>query len=327
MFELNLILYIIQKMEKLKNYLSDISKVFGYEYNQSFFSYLKSISKPNNQVCNKRVEYGEGGWKCLDCEIDLLSLLCNDCFARAKDRHKGHRVIFDPGSNGYCDCGDPNTYIKEGFCPSHKGPFNNQKDLNNFIKSGFNENILNTIEPILNNIFSLFIEKIDIYFTKLFENQSDLEIEKTELFQMLKELVSLCSSLYNNNLGLFYFVTLKFTENFPYETNHKCYKYNEEDHSITIIKENILEKHTCICPFFQVLIYVLITTKTEYNSEEFFTLFIQNYKNKLITSISFIHSFIELFSNDNLTIYRGMGYQLLTDNLANLVYDEKNNDF
>ena len=78
---------------------------------------------------------------------------------------------------------------------------------------------------------------------------------------------------------------------------------------------------------FQVLIYVLITTKTEYNSEEFFTLFIQNYKNKLITSISFIHSFIELFSNDNLTIYRGMGYQLLTDNLANLVYDEKNNDF
>ena len=327
MFELNLILYIIQKMEKLKNYLSDISKVFGYEYNQSFFSYLKSISKPNNQVCNKRVEYGEGGWKCLDCEIDLLSLLCNDCFARAKDRHKGHRVIFDPGSNGYCDCGDPNTYIKEGFCPSHKGPFNNQKDLNNFIKSGFNEIILNTIEPILNNIFSLFIEKIDIYFTKLFENQSDLEIEKTELFQMLKELVSLCSSLYNNNLGLFYFVTLKFTENFPYETNHKCYKYNEEDHSITIIKENLLEKHTCICPFFQVLIYVLITTKTEYNSEEFFTLFIQNYKNKLITSISFIHSFIELFSNDNLTIYRGMGYQLLTDNLANLVYDEKNNDF
>ena len=327
MFELNLILYIIQKMEKLKNYLNDISKVFGYEYNQSFFLYLKSISKPNNQVCNKRVEYGEGGWKCLDCEIDLLSLLCNDCFARSKDRHKGHRVIFDPGSNGYCDCGDPNTYIEEGFCPLHKGPFNNQKDLNNFIKSGFNEIILNTIEPILNNIFSLFIEKIDIYFNKVFEDQIEFEKEKEELFQMVKELISLCSSLYNNNLGLFYFVTLKFTENFPFETNHKCYKYNEEENTITIIKESLSEKHTCICPFFQVLIYVLITEKTEYDSEEFFTLFIQNYKNKLITSISFIHSLVQLYSNDNLITFRGMGYQLLTDNLANLVYDEKNNYF
>ena len=74
------------------------------------------------------------------------------------------------------------------FCPSHKGPFNNLKDLNNFIKSGFNETILNTIEPILNNIFTLFIEKINIYFNKVFENQIEFENEKTELFQMIKEL-------------------------------------------------------------------------------------------------------------------------------------------
>ena len=288
---------------------------------------LKSISKPNNQVCNKRISYGEGGWKCLDCEVDLLSLICNECFSKSKDRHKGHRVVFDPGNNGYCDCGDPNTIIEEGFCPSHKGPFSNLKDLNNFIISGFNEDLLNTIELILNNIFALFIEKIDIYFNKAFENPMDFENEKTELFQMINELVSLCSSLYENNLGLFYFVTLKFTENFPYQTNHKCYKYNEEENSITIIKENLLEKHTCICPFFQVLIYVLISTKTECDSEEFFTLFIQNYKNKLITSISFIHSLVTLYSNENLVTFRGMGYQLLTDNLAAVVYDDKNKDF
>ena len=33
--------------------------------------------------------------------------------------------------------------------------------------------------------------------------------------------------LYKNNLSLFYFFTLKFTENFPYETNHKCFFYDE----------------------------------------------------------------------------------------------------
>ena len=81
-------------------------------------------------------------------------------------------------------------------------------------------------------------------------------------------------------------MTLKFTENFPFETNHKCYKYNEEENIITFIKENISEKHTCVCPFFQVLIYVLMSTKTEFDSEEFFTLFIQNYKNKLIFNFS-----------------------------------------
>ena len=41
------------------------------------------------------------------------------------------------GNNGYCDCGDPNVIIQEGFCPDHKGPFTNKEDLMNFIKSSF----------------------------------------------------------------------------------------------------------------------------------------------------------------------------------------------
>ena len=327
-------------MEKLKQNIDGIAKVFGYEYNDSFFSYLKSISKENKQVCNRHVAKGEGGWKCKDCELDTLILICNDCFNKSKEFHKGHRIIFNPNSSGYCDCGDPNVLIKEGFCPDHRGTIDNQKDLIEFIKESIDENILNKINPLLDDIFLLLIEKINIL-SKVQDDEKEKEEEeeeeeekneekeiiKKELFSMIEEFISFCSNLYKNNLGLFYFVTLKFTENYPFETNHKCFKYDEEENSIIIIKENPSEKHKCICPFFQLLIYILIASKTEFNKDTFFTLFIQNYKNKLITSISFLHSFVYLHDNDNLSIFRGMGYQLLSDQLSNLVLSEKNQYF
>ena len=329
-------------MEKLKQNLEEIAKTFGYDYNDSFFSYLKSISKENKQVCNRHVAKGEGGWKCIDCELDTLILICNDCFNKSKEFHKGHRIIFNPNSSGYCDCGDPNVLIKEGFCPDHRGTIDNQKDLIKFIKESIDENILNKLNPLLDDIFLLLIEKIGILSKAQIdenemeeekeneeekEKEKEKEIIKKELFSMIGELISFCSNLYKNNLGLFYFVTLKFTENYPFETNHKCFKYDEEENSLIIIKENSSEKHKCICPFFQLIIYTLIANKSDFNKDTFFTLFIQNYKNKLIASISFLHSFVYLHDNDNLSIFRGMGYQLLTDQLCNLVYSEKNQYF
>ena len=145
-------------MEKLKDYINDIAKLFGFEYNDEFFAYLKEISKPNNRLCHKEIKEGEGGWKCLDCEIDESSLLCNDCMNKSRDKHKGHKVIFDPTNFGFCDCGDQRTYIKEGFCTEHKGAFTNMNDLMSFIQLSINEQLLNNINPILNKIFQLFIE-------------------------------------------------------------------------------------------------------------------------------------------------------------------------
>ena len=63
-------------MEIIKTYLNQISETFGYEYNnESFFSYLKSISKPNNQVCNKEIKLGEGGFGCEECSINQNKVL------------------------------------------------------------------------------------------------------------------------------------------------------------------------------------------------------------------------------------------------------------
>ena len=119
----------------------------------------------------------------------------------------------------YCGCGDPNVINKECFCPEHQGLFTNMKDLINFIKSCVDETLLNDINTILDLIYVLFIEKINA----LFNNKDTVEEEnknKNELLNMIDEFILFISNLYQTNLGLFYFVTLKFTENFPFETNH-----------------------------------------------------------------------------------------------------------
>ena len=310
-------------MDELTTILNEISKLFGYDYNDSFFEYLKTISKPNNQVCNKAVKMGEGGYKCLDCEIDSLSLICCDCFNNNKEKHKGHKVVFHPENYGYCDCGDPNTIKKEGFCPDHQGPFTNEKSIMDFIQSCLSIEI-NQLNPVLNKIFVLFIDKI-----KNINKYEDKEqyIKFDELFIMIDCFYQLCSKLYKCNLGFFYLVTLKCTENFPFETNHKCFSYNEEEKLIKLIPKNKSETHKCICPFFQILINILLVEKTQYDSDNFFSLFIQNYKNKIITGISFFHTFIELHLNDNLTIFRGIAYQILSDDLSIVICEKKNEIF
>ena len=181
-------------MDDFKKSLNDIYKLFGYEYkipiledediyregNYSFFKYLKSISKPNNQICNKFIDKREGRWKCFDCEIDSNSLICSNCFKKNMNIHKDHKKIFIQNNNdyGFCNCGDLNMIKKEGFCPKHKGLLKDEKSLMDYIKSSINIE-LTTINPILNQIFFLFINKIS-----QFNNCDDIEekeMKKVEL--------------------------------------------------------------------------------------------------------------------------------------------------
>ena len=46
---------------------------------------------------------------------------------------------------------------------------------------------------------------------------------------MLDELLLFVSKLYESNLAFFYLVVLKFTKNYPFETHHKCFNYDEAE--------------------------------------------------------------------------------------------------
>ena len=178
-------------MESLKNLLNSLSQIFSYEkYNQEFLSYIKQISKPNNQICNKRIPNGEGGYKCLDCEIDSLSLICSDCYNKGKNNHKDHKIIFNQLSHGYCDCGDFNCLKKEGFCPNHKGTFQNEESLFNYIKLCFNDNQINSINLILDKIFLLVLDNI-INLNSNENDEEEKEINENKMFDLINFLLNL----------------------------------------------------------------------------------------------------------------------------------------
>ena len=304
-------------MEELILNLIEIAKLFGYKYDDSFFAYLASISKPNLTCCGKEILEGEGGWKCEDCELDIYSIYCNDCFI--KEKHKGHKAYFNPSGLGFCDCGTKSVIKPEGFCDKHKGDYNNINDLMNFIKSSIPLKLLDSINIILNKIFSLFIDKI--------KDLSDInKKEDDELFKMFDCLEIFCEKLSKSNLSLFYFVTLKFTENFPFNTNHKCFYYDENKNLISFIKKDSNKKHKCICPFMQVMIYALKRRLSKQNSSKFFSLFLQTYKNKIITSLCFMNCISDFFDEQNLNEFINMGYQLVNE-IGLLTYQDQNIPF
>ena len=305
-------------MDKLQMYFIEIAKLFECKYDDFFFEYLNAISVPNTKKCGKEIKLGEGGWKCRDCEFESYSIYCNDCFI--KEKHRDHNIFFNPGACGFCDCGESSILKPEGFCDKHTGDYNNINDLMKYIKLNIPENIIEPINLVLNNIFLLFIEKIKDLNEENGENED-------ELFKMFECLEIFCNKLYNNNLGLFYLVTLKFTENFPFETNHKCFSYDESKDFITFIKKDNDKKHICICPFLQVMIYVLMRRKTKQNSSTFFNLFLQTYINNIITSLTFFNCFSELFYNKNLESLRTMGFQLINENISISLFKEQNIPF
>ena len=299
-------------MDKLQLHLIEIAEIFGYKYDDFFFDYLKSISIPNTTKCGKEINEGDGGWKCCDCEFESYSIYCNECFI--KEKHIGHKIYYNPGTSGFCDCGEKLILKKEGFCDKHTGDYDNMNDLMNFIKKNIPEKFISSINDILNKIFWLFIDKI-----------KDLNKEnEDEIYKMLDSFGLFCDKLYQNNLGLFYLVTLKFTENFPYETNHKCFYYDENKNLITFIKQDENKKHNCICHFLQVVIYLLMRRKTNQNSTSFFNLFLQTYKNKIITSLCFFNSFSQMFSNDNLDSLRSLDFQLINEDINQILYQGSN---
>ena len=232
-------------MEELQKYFLELASLFGYKYDDAFFDYLKSISIQNTATCGKLIEEGGGGWKCKDCELQNSSLYCNDCFI--KEKHLGHDIYFYPSvGNGICDCGDNLVLKKEGFCDKHKGDYTNMKDLMDFIKSSIDEKSSDNINNIFNKIILLFVDIIK----NLEDDKVEEDVEDgTEIYKMFDSLEIFIDKIYKNNLGFFYFLTLKFTENFPYETNHKCFSYDENKNLVIFIKKDIEKKHTCICPF------------------------------------------------------------------------------
>ena len=70
------------------------------------------------RVCQFPFKRNDIVWVCRTCQADETCVLCHQCYKQSY--HEGHDVAFyHAQAGGCCDCGDPDAWDPNGFCPHH----------------------------------------------------------------------------------------------------------------------------------------------------------------------------------------------------------------
>jgi len=90
-----------------------------------FKNYGSTIPK---KVCQHPFKRNDIVWVCRTCQADETCVLCHTCYDNS--HHEGHDVAFyHAQAGGCCDCGDPQAWDSEGFCPMHGKEINVELEL------------------------------------------------------------------------------------------------------------------------------------------------------------------------------------------------------
>jgi len=271
--------YMIKKIDEFpglfENNLNTLTEVIHY---------LEKNAIPNNCECSEIIDVIPC-WRCLDC-TDYDSIYCSKCFLKSKDLHKGHKIQFLPNVEGMCDCGNPSCY--ETFCPEHKGPFIEQKQIDEFIEKSFPPNILKNLRKFFDDMFfqfskyliltescNFFCKEIYIYNYHNKREQEDVLSLKENFCIVFQNFITFLYLITHKNMGMLYLITnyiLKnhFSENIDekYKTNHSCIKIenkniqilyddtkiNKNNDIFSLIDINDPNKHICKCSFLRLLV-------------------------------------------------------------------------
>uniref|UniRef100_A0A0G4HW57 E3 ubiquitin-protein ligase n=1 Tax=Chromera velia CCMP2878 TaxID=1169474 RepID=A0A0G4HW57_9ALVE len=99
-----------------------LSDLYGLEREggdlEAFEEHLKKLSGPQS-VCTEQWSKDSLAFKCVDCQLDPTCAICMNCFFNSN--HEGHAWSLIRTGGGCCDCGDPSSWGREGFCYNHQG--------------------------------------------------------------------------------------------------------------------------------------------------------------------------------------------------------------
>ena len=242
--------------------------------------YLEKISIPDKCVCAGLIDTIPG-WRCVDCSKYENAIYCNNCYKKSKHLHKNHTVYFLYSSGGMCDCGDPDSLYT--YCRDHSGPYNNQKEINEFISKVFPYDIKANLLIFFDNFFFNFskyfilTEKCDLFneekYNEYFENinmneqtddelnneKNDIDLLKNNFCVVFQNFIHFLRVISQKNLGILHLLSLYFLRNHlegkkleeHYITKHKCITINANEINIFYQVE---QDHTCKCPFLRLLI-------------------------------------------------------------------------
>ena len=246
--------------------------------------YLDKIGIPDNCACSENTD-DIPGWKCKDCSDNENSFYCSKCFLKFKEFHKEHKVYFMPYSGGMCDCGNRNN-IKR-FCPEHKGPYTEQKQIDDFINKSFSHEVLEILKKYFDDLFFQFskylvlTEQCVFFCTEIIsinitndDERNDIIILNDNFCIVFQNFLNFLNILVTKNMGMVYLISNYLLKNHfssknieeKYMTAHSCIKIenqniqilyenkNQKNDIFSLNYSNSQEKHVCQCPFLRLLL-------------------------------------------------------------------------
>ncbi|KAI9116015.1 hypothetical protein K1719_012945 [Acacia pycnantha] len=120
---------------------------------------LSKLSVGQRGVCGAVWGHNDIAYRCRTCEHDPTCAICVPCFENGN--HEGHDYFVIYTGGGCCDCGDVTAWKREGFCSKHKGVEQIQP---------LPEEFVNSVEPLLNSLFSCWKDKLTFAETVSQEN-------------------------------------------------------------------------------------------------------------------------------------------------------------
>ena len=320
-------LYFEEKLKKFfdlfDNNLSDMTNTMNY---------LEKIAIPNNTECTEIID-NIPGWRCLDC-TEYDSIYCSNCYIKSKNLHKGHKIHYLPKITGMCDCGNPNAF--KIFCPDHKGPYTDQKYIDEFINKSFSSNLLKKLNIFFDDLFLHFskylilTEKCTFFSKEILLNNihNEMDLEDVDTLKenfciVFQNFLTFLYMITNKNMGMLYLIStyilknnFKFDEilDETFKTKHTCIKFEKNNIQILyenkninegmfILKEeNEVENHKCECSFLRLLLTNwrdTIKSKEENQNEKLIFSFFHNIFFKEVYSILYFFNFKEIIFNYN----------------------------
>ena len=90
----------------------------------SFDDYIDNLKQKSKvHTCQTSWDSDQLIIQCHNCKKNNTSCVCVNCFL--KGNHQDHKIKIYHGSCGCCDCGDPMSWSKSGFCTMHSSPESN----------------------------------------------------------------------------------------------------------------------------------------------------------------------------------------------------------
>ena len=206
----------------------------------AFFTLLELDTKT---ICAKKM-VEVGGWRCMDCVTNDNTIFCQDCWSLMKEKHKNHNIIFVNRVNGTCDCGDHNCISKELFCPNHKGIFQNDAEIQKYIKESLGEKIPPQIKGASQRMF----DDMSIFFIKSINEKKQTS---KEFFKVVNEFTNCFGVLCDMSNACNFIMSDLLLKKYPCKTKHLCLDLNENGGKM--IKESFFA-HDCTCPLIRYLL-------------------------------------------------------------------------